>query len=256
MKQSAVYLVILLFAVACSEAQFSGNLSSIPGTSKKEDDAKPAEPAAEEPTVLPATAIAEIPCSVTGKNGIINFEKLPDGSTPADGAVITNQFKDSHGISFSIEGGGDVTIAKVGAPATAFTCDTNCPSAGKPREDGTTDAEVGDYFLTQDSGSKGAKRPLLITYESPVSAASGSMLDIDALEKWTIEALSVSGAVIESVVLEDTGDNKNDGKTSYWSIDRKGTRDIASIRIRGEKPSGGLGIAFDLFSPSQVCAKK
>ena len=101
---------------------------------------------------------------------LIDFETLPDGTTPSKGLAISNQFEESHGIIFSLEGGGLPVLAKVGEGNPGAFSDNNNkinqPALGQ---------DIGQLFLTDDFGS-GRPNPLLITYTNPVSEAYGELL--------------------------------------------------------------------------------
>ena len=105
--------------------------------------------------------------------GTVDFESIP-GGTPTEGLEISTQYLEAEGISFSLEGGGFPRIAKVGSPATAFASelgdDTPLPNQN-----------VGTFFLTDD-GNFTERYPsvLIITYNTPTSAASGVILDVDS----------------------------------------------------------------------------
>jgi len=72
---------------------------------------------------------------------VIDFESIP-GSTPSDGMSISTQFQATHGVIFSLEGGGSPVLAKVGSPLTAFLGYNLQDAQPAP---GTN---VGDFFLT------------------------------------------------------------------------------------------------------------
>lgn len=180
----------------------------------------------------------------------IDFEKVPGVAMPIDGMAISNQFQLAFGVQFSLEGGGFPVLAKVGAPLTAFS--------GPTGEDGpATNQNVGSFFLTDDGQTGPAPPALVISYEVPVAAASGVILDIDSnpvlggAERWRVEARGAGNILLTSILLTPTSFNGGDGKATPWSFNRA-ANDIYFVRVvyAGDK-TNGIGLAFDNFSPSR-----
>jgi hypothetical protein len=202
------------------------------------------------PPVIVSEPVTTVSLAGSGTLGdTITFESVL-GEPPTDGMVIDTQFQQSHGVTFSLEGGGAPVLAKVGAPVTAFygppdkTPDT--PAAGQG---------VGSFFLTDDGVVGGIPQPLIITYSDPVAAASAVILDIDAavlFESWLIEARDENAHVIDVVALGPESINAGDGLATRWSFVHA-SPDIHSIRVvyTGTK-TNGVGLAFDNFSPSSA----
>lgn len=182
--------------------------------------------------------------------GIIDFETIP-GGVPVEGLEISDQFRATEGVTFSLEGGGFPVLTEVGSPMTAFGGGiTNLPDT--PAAEAA--ALVGSWFLTDDGVVAAPPRPLLIHYDTPVEAASGIMIDVDGYGAGTIwEAFRIEARDADDLVLETFeifGSAALDGQASPWSFERA-LADISSIRISyfGNKPTG-IGLAFDYFSPS------
>ncbi len=180
----------------------------------------------------------------------IDFEKMPDGSLPTDGLVISNQFLSSHGVSFAFTNGTFPQIAQVGPPLTAFASPAYGDDTLAPNQN------CGTYFLTDSTGLGTKPPPLVITYTTNVSAASGVILDIDRAvnlggnEAWDIEARNGTN-VLETVQLRrGVSPNANNSLATPWHFQRP-TADITSIWIiyTGGK-SNKIGLAFDNFSPA------
>ncbi len=177
---------------------------------------------------------------------VIDFETIP-GDVPAEGLPIGDQFLASHGVTFSLEGGGTPVLAEVGAPITAFqgpggAADT--PAAG---------VDIGDFFLTDDGVTGGAPPPLLITYENPTAGASGLILDVDGTESFLIEARDDLDAVLEDQLIAAGDSGTGDGAASWWGFQRP-QNDIASIRIVGMfEGAFGFGLGFDDFNAAGIC---
>ncbi|MGD2174778.1 MAG: PEP-CTERM sorting domain-containing protein, partial [Candidatus Brocadiaceae bacterium] len=105
----------------------------------------------------------------------------------------------------------------------------------------------------------GSVPKLVISYTTPVKAASAQIWDIDAnvevYEQWDVEALNASSVVVDTdssgpgILYSDPA--ALDGKPWLWSFSRA-VADISFIEISysGTKTSG-IGLAFDNFSPSQ-----
>jgi len=172
----------------------------------------------------------------------IDFETIP-GGTPSDGLSISTQFLASEGVSFSLEGGGNPVLAQVGDPRTAFQGYNLLPDQPAP---GTN---AGQFFLTDDGVVGAPPLALLIDYSSPVSAASGIILDIDGTEEWTIEALDDSGGLLSSLILGPN--NTLDGSATVWSFNL-GSSAIKRIRFEYTGDQNVVGLAFDNFSPSSA----
>lgn len=180
----------------------------------------------------------------------IDFETIP-GGVPSEGLVVSDQFQDTLGVRFELEGGGFPILARVGTPMTAFG-----GGATNEHDEPTAAAApmVSQYFLTDDGAVAAPPAPLIVRYDTAVSAASGVLIDVDGwgegriFEAFRIEARGVGDAVLETIEL--IGAIEGDGEVAPWSFAR-GLEDILSIRISyfGNKPEG-IGLAFDYFSPS------
>ena len=183
--------------------------------------------------------------------GPITFETIPGGA-PVDGMQISTQFLQSHGVTFSLEGGASPVLAQVGDPATAFTGPPSHTSPDMP----AAGQNVGQFFLTDDVGGDQPPLPLVVSYTVPVAAASGCVLDIDGLtagdEAWRIEARNASGEILDQVLLDMDSPNAGDGLATFWSFSRY-SAEIHSIRIvfTGNKTTR-VGLAFDNFSPASA----
>ncbi len=169
---------------------------------------------------------------------VIDFETFPDGTIPSDGQVISDQYEAVFGITFSLEDGTSPVIAKAGPPQTAFA-GFGGPDMPRP------DINAGQMFLTDDGNVGAPPSPLIIDYSSPVSQASGIIIDIDFSEQWTIEAYDAKDVLITSIALGAIGN----GTGSPW-IFTLPEPIIHRIRIRFTGSGGSIGLAFDNFSPA------
>ncbi|MFG0274938.1 MAG: hypothetical protein ACF8QF_07770 [Phycisphaerales bacterium] len=216
------------------------------------------------PGVVGVAAALSVCAGAPGQT--IDFETLPGGAPTVDQQEISTEYEANFGVSFALISRttglpiGLPRIAKVGTPQTAFAscngADTPLPGQG-----------IGDSFLT-DNNSIGVAGDLLITYVSPVSAASGVVLDVDCrtptggppCEQWTIEALDGAGAVLETAVIDGLAgpsmgtcadpNGAGDALAFGWSFSRA-SADIAQVRIRYTGTASSVGLGFDLFSPAQ-----
>jgi len=201
--------------------------------------------------------------SSTSNAAVIDFETVP-GGTPSDQLAISTQYQASYGVTFSIERGGtDITpyLEQAGASdaghgfwnAAANTYDTEAVGY---------EGELGNYFLRfgRDTFSDTPGPILIITYDTPVSAASAEIWDIDAApnnsngyEAWTITARDMDGLVIDTIVSPDGIDENNpdslNAKPWTWSFNHASS-DIYSIAIEFSGTASIVGLAFDNFSPA------
>src|SRR5262245_59218178 len=141
----------------------------------------------------------------------ITFEFVPGYPAPIDQMVISNQYAAEFGVSFRYEDGSYPQLAKRGAPRTAF----------QGPNDGDDNAKLnqgcGDFFLTDDGVVSTAPPPLIITYSSPVAAASGVIIDIDSTpafggnERWLLEARGAGDVLLATNRLGVAAFNSGDG---------------------------------------------
>ena len=196
----------------------------------------------------------------------IDFETLPSGASTTDNMLIDAQYEAEYGVRFSLVDrvtgapAGFPRIAKVGSPLTAFV---SCGGDDTP----DSGLGVGDSFLTDD-GALGVTSNLRVDYISPVSQASGVILDVDtrssdpgALEVWKVKALNSSGVRIESITIQafkgpdepgcEGYNGPGDGSARGFSFSRANA-DIAAVEFEyiGTAKGGSVGLAFDNFSPA------
>ena len=177
---------------------------------------------------------------------LIDFETLPDGSTPYDGMVVSNQWE-SMGVKFRLGNGALPILATPGGTNWAFFGPPNSTTQNQP----AIGENVGRFFLTDKT--TGQPRNLIIEYSSPVTGASGVILDIDHKDAWTIEPRDIDGNILSNdvVTLDINSSNAGDGVATPWSV-KAATPEIYSIRIRYTGNSTTPGLAFDNFSPTNV----
>jgi hypothetical protein len=175
------------------------------------------------------------------QNKVITFE-LVNGEPPTEGDEISDQFRAEFGVSFALENGTLPKIAQVGEPATAFEPDDN------PREG----QGIGSFFLTEDGEVFNGldASPLIVTFDTPTSAASGQILDIDFGEVFLVEARDADGNVLEETTVSDGDPGTGNRNAAVWSFERE-SADVYSIRLSGtRRRAGGFGLGFDNFNPT------
>ena len=197
---------------------------------------------------------------------VINFENF-GGLLGGDNTSVSDQFRTSHGVRFRLDTKGN------GLPGT------NLPRVEAAGQDGTdafvgllgndqvgseSAARLGDFFLrshlSRDAGTT-APLSLIILYDTPVSAASGEIWDIDGLtgtEQWQIDAMGADYVnsndvtdIVDSILSPLGNTSLLNGKPWTFSFNHHRNNDIHAIRIQfvGSKTSS-IGFGFDNFSPS------
>ncbi len=171
----------------------------------------------------------------------IDFETIP-GSEPASGLILSDQYRSTFGVTFSLEGGGHPVLAQVGPPIEAFQGpggDDN-PAAG---------VDVGQFFLTDDGLITNAAPPIILTFDVPIDTFSGCILDMDGNERFEIEARDIDGNIVVSEILV-ADPSWPDGSLQCWGFNLPGCQGvIKTITYRGTKSDGvGFGLGMDAFS--------
>ncbi|MCS7466146.1 putative Ig domain-containing protein [Stieleria sp. ICT_E10.1] len=102
----------------------------------------------------------------------IGFELIPGAMS--EGTPIADQFLESHRVSFLLQSGESPILGQYGAPSSGF--DGFNGLADEP-----SDASgLGDFFLTDDGLVDGTTDSLVLEFQNPTSAVSGTLLDIDS----------------------------------------------------------------------------
>lgn len=201
---------------------------------------------------------------------VIDFETIPGGS-PVDNAIITDQFRVSHGVRFRLDTTGnglpDSKFPRIEATGQDGT-DAFVGIGGNDKVGLTLTGRLGDFFLRSHlSRDAGATAPLslIILYDAPVSAASAEIWDIDGFastEQWQIDAMGADYVnandvtdVVDSLLSPIGNTTLLHAKPWTFSFDHHGTSDIHALRIQfvGSK-TDSIGFAFDNFSPSSPAA--
>jgi len=186
---------------------------------------------------------------------LINFETVP-GGTPSDALAISNQYQSVYGVTFSWSNG-----TTTGTPFLEATGDDqydgflNNGNGGWDQEATGYVGDLGNFFLRLGDGDlpgAGTVGALRIDYNSPVSAASAEIWDIDwagsqGTEQWQVQAFNSSGSIVGTLT-SPLGDDMNlDGKPWTWSFNLASDQiDHIEISFTGSK-TNGIGLAFDNF---------
>lgn len=215
---------------------------------------------------LCAAAVLALAAGRPATAQVIDFETLPGGAPTTDLQFISTQYA-AYGVTFELLDRtthlpiGSPRIAKAGAPLTAFE---GCLAPDTPH----AHLGLGQSFLT-DNTSLGIPADLRVTYATPVTYASGLILDVDCrnaggppCEQWTVTALDGSGTVVQTMVLDapigppnpacispETG--PGDADAMSWSLGGAGVL-ISAIEIRYTGAATDVGLAFDHFSVASL----
>lgn len=201
-------------------------------------------------TLVAAIALAgvSLPASAT----LIDFNSADADFGLADDDEVTNQYQSTAGVTF------------VGGFLEAFDEDeddgfVNDQIGINDRETGSPTPGLGEFFLRTgtsiDDGGPTVNNPLLqIEYDTPVSAASGEIWDIDGTsetntEQWELEVF-LSGSSVGTLTSPEgtsNGAGSLDGLPWAFSIAGFGDFDRIDFNFIGSKTSG-IGLAFDNFN--------
>lgn len=191
---------------------------------------------------------------------LIDFETVP-GDTPADQLAISTQYLATENVTFSLSTGETPFLEQTGGADAGNGFEND--QLGTPDIEAVSHAgELGGFFLrlgTTDLLVTPVPE-LIITYSTPVSAASAQIWDIDGhtgtgSEQWEISARDINDTPIDTL-RSPTGLVNNasslDGLPWTWSFSHA-SADIHSISIKftGNKTMD-IGLAFDNFSPSSA----
>lgn len=203
------------------------------------------------PKLIRSIALPLIPLLVASSawaGSFIGFETVgPNAAT--DSLVLAQQFRPAQGIRFSRLDGGSVTLAKAGAPYTAFAAGQDTASWAAGDSLLATDpwaSSVGDFYVKL-SGTPATA--LVIDYDYPTAAAAGLLLDVDADETWVIRAYSDSGVtLVGETTLAGGSAGTGDQTATPWAITRT-SADIVQLRIVQTGGNVNAGAALDMFFP-------
>ena len=173
----------------------------------------------------------------------IDFEEIPN-QIPAEGLTISDQYFDSHGITFTLENGESPVLAQVGGAATAFgsVYGNDQPAPG---------SDVGEFFLTDDGFLFGLEMiPVIVTFANPIDSFATCVLDIDLGEFFIMEARDQNGQTVLADTIYAGDPETGDGVASCWGFNFEGCEgSIYSVRFEGFRDvPGAFGLGLDNFS--------
>ncbi len=216
------------------------------------------------PKSLWIIALLALLVPATPRAQFIDFETLPGGTPTVDQQLISTEYN-ALGVTFSLLDPvsglpiGSPRIARAGLPQTAFE---GCYAADTPYGY----LGLGQSFLT-DGTSLGVEGDLRIEYATPVTQASGLILDIDCrtaggppCEQWTITAYDAVGTVLDVEILDAPQGAVNpqcaspqagpgDSDAFGWTVTAAGPQ-IKSIVLHYTGTAPNVGLAFDNFTVS------
>lgn len=190
-----------------------------------------------------ANVVKDFGIGLISGDGLINFEKLPDGRLPADNLDIGTAYQARFGVSFQRDTNGD------GLPDAGST--VRIEKAGSQEDEGDGEdsffsqgtydvAREGLEYLLGDFFIKG--EGMIVVFDPPVEIVAGQLWDIDGYpsgtEQWRVEAMGfdfVNNSDTEDVLLSRTsplGDNDDlDGRPWQFTFDTGGEGEIHALRF-------------------------
>ncbi len=198
--------------------------------------------------LLLASSIVALAFPLRADTNILDFESINLPAGPVEGMAVSNQYLAQFGVSFRTTNGFPM-LARKGFPTYGFfsgDLGTNTLyDALVPADTNVT--AVGDYFLTRDNSRSST---IIMDFPSPVSFASGLIMDIDGSEVATITAYRDNGSnAVGSVVINAATPGAGSERAARWQFNHA-TNDIAQIRFVVSLNPGPFGI--DLISSSFV----
>ncbi|GEM_PF-4363136 len=207
---------------------------------------------------------------LSAQAGLITFE-----DQPAIGTTITDQYKVSDGVIFTMDPNGNLPkIGKFGGATEGFvynpdpTGAPNAPDTLLPGEG----ASNGETFITDVIGIKPTTAYLRVEYVDPVSALSFDLMDIDgyqtflppgSVEVYDIAIYNAAHVLLDSIHVEagvagsgvptgvdSFGKLVGDGVVSRFGFSRA-ANEIKYLEIDGSRPAGNFGLAFDNFDTNR-----
>jgi hypothetical protein len=196
--------------------------------------------------------------------GVITFETLPDGvTTPTDNAPLTQSYTiDGVTLTFDLLVNGlsedpvfEATGDYSGDPGFAFV-NASIPTPTRDTPMPGFESQLGGWFIRP--LALGTELTLIITYTSvagPVTAASGEIWDIDAVdetatEQWAARAYDGSDTLLATLLSPEGISTTAPLDALPWTFQFTGLTDIRRIELEfvGTRESG-IGLAFNNFSP-------
>ncbi|MBK1699204.1 VPLPA-CTERM sorting domain-containing protein [Rhodovibrio salinarum] len=198
-------------------------------------------------TAFAAVLLGTVAMSSPALAGFIDFEDAPSRGL-SDNDTLTGQYQATDGVTFS---GAVLEESGTNRPDGFLNDQLNARDA----ETGTPTPGLGSYFLrtNDDFSNRGPGDTFLsVVYDTPSSAASGEIWDIDGnssqgTEKWDV-VFSLAGGVVATL---ESPEGTTNGASSLdglpWLFEYSGSAfDRIDFVFSGSKQTG-IGLAFDNF---------
>ncbi len=185
-------------------------------------------------TRLIAAGVAVASMLGSGANGEVpeychlSFEALPDGAMLPEGSVLTDEYQDAFGVTFSNGAGGGPMVVVKGAPQSAFG---SGQGADSPLVDG----------VRAIAGS-----PTYFDFDPPILAARLYVVDIENAESVTMTALG-QGRVVQTITKAGGSAGTGDGVITPFTFTPGMLFDRIEFTI-ANGPVGFPGYAIDGIS--------
>ena len=193
--------------------------------------------------------------TVVSHAGMVDFESLPYG-TLSEGLGISNQYRISQGMSFSLMGGGSPVIVErgdQGIGAAAFVSS----SLGIP--DTLNDPVIGgDFFLADDLTNGNIPPTLIVDLMSPMAQFSMSIYDVESRadgtsEAWRLNFFDSGDNLIDFIDVDTSFPLTSDGVATPVSFTAVGAI-IKRVEVEYTGTAVAPGIGWDDFSTSATAA--
>jgi len=259
------FMLCLIGFTGCGDASFRGSGGLFGG---EESGKKPSAPASFEPIRDSSDVEKNVPNQPCidrkeGETGVIDFEKNPNGPASLRNSIITNDYTQSQGVTFSVDGNHEAIVrhvvrrneSQLPQEEEAWMCILCQGSPSRNRAiDAQAEAQIGRQVLSSTAAAAKEDGALRVDYVYPVSELSFDLIDVDGREVWVVQATDRDGSDIPglSVDVSATGyrlDRTGNGAPTRVVIkSATNTAEIYGFYITGQKDSNlSFGFAFDNF---------
>ena len=183
--------------------------------------------------------LASMVVSGTASAALITFEDLA-GAVPGD--VVNTQYLASAGVTFT----SNPVLGDFGNAQEGWVGPSG-PDSLAPGEGATN----GMFFISDVVGLGGSTSILTVAYNTPVSALSFDLFDIDFSESYTINVYDSMGGVLLGTQMIASGDaGTGDGIVTRVGFSTAGIGYLEVIGSDGGS-GAGFGLGFDNFNTSE-----